>query len=81
MPRVLPLKLYQITEKYRDEKRPRFGLLRGREFLMKDLYTFDADEKLAEVTYEEINNLYTDILNYIGVKFARGLFCIERILL
>lgn len=54
----LPLRLYQISRKYRDEARPRQGLLRGREFLMKDLYTFDASEQEARETYEQVRAAY-----------------------
>lgn len=55
--RQLPLKLYQVTPKYRDEMRPRYGLLRAREFLMKDLYTFDRSEEEAKKTYHEISEV------------------------
>lgn len=54
----LPLRLYQITRKYRDEARPRHGLLRGREFTMKDLYTFDQTVNDALATYEEVRRAY-----------------------
>jgi prolyl-tRNA synthetase len=54
----LPLRLYQITRKYRDEARPRHGLLRGREFIMKDLYTFDPTVDDALATYEEVREAY-----------------------
>ncbi|KAK3337347.1 hypothetical protein B0T19DRAFT_412283 [Cercophora scortea] len=57
----LPLRLYQITRKYRDEFRPRHGLLRGREFVMKDLYTFDTTVHSALETYEEVRVAYTNI--------------------
>lgn len=53
--RQLPLQLYQIANKYRDEVRPRFGVMRGREFIMKDLYSFDRDEAGLDVSY---NNMY-----------------------
>ena len=56
--RDLPLRLYQITRKYRDELRARAGLLRTREFLMKDLYTFDRDEKHALTTYRQVCDAY-----------------------
>lgn len=55
----LPLKLYQITRKYRDEARPRQGLLRTREFLMKDLYTFDVSQKSALKSYETVRKAYS----------------------
>jgi len=52
--RQLPLLLYQIQNKYRDERRPRFGLMRGREFIMKDLYSFDKSEAGLDVSYQKI---------------------------
>lgn len=65
----LPLHLYQIQTKYRDEKRPRFGLLRGREFLMKDSYTFhDSDESLDEA-YNEIWKAYENIFTRLGLDY------------
>jgi prolyl-tRNA synthetase len=57
----LPLLLYQITRKYRDEFRPRHGLLRGREFVMKDLYTFDMSIPSALTTYEKVGSAYREI--------------------
>ncbi|ROV91831.1 hypothetical protein VSDG_06505 [Cytospora chrysosperma] len=57
----LPLRLYQITQKYRDELRPRHGLLRGREFSMKDLYTFDYSVEAALETYEQVREAYSQI--------------------
>lgn len=54
----LPIRLYQVTRKYRDEPRPRQGLLRTREFLMKDLYTFDETQELALNTYEDVRQAY-----------------------
>ncbi|CAG8551861.1 7817_t:CDS:2 [Rhizophagus irregularis] len=68
--RQLPLRLYQIGKKYRDEMRPRYGLLRGREFIMKDLYTFDTSEEAALRTYEEVLIAYKNIFNKIGVPFV-----------
>ncbi|KAL1838652.1 hypothetical protein VTJ49DRAFT_2431 [Mycothermus thermophilus] len=59
----LPLRLYQITRKYRDEFRPRHGLLRGREFVMKDLYTFDTDVESALKTYDEVRAVYTRLFS------------------
>jgi prolyl-tRNA synthetase len=59
----LPLRLYQITRKYRDEFRPRHGLLRGREFTMKDLYTFDSSVESALETYEKVRAVYTRIFS------------------
>ncbi|KAJ4394299.1 hypothetical protein N0V93_003516 [Gnomoniopsis smithogilvyi] len=57
----LPLRLYQITQKYRDELRPRHGLLRGRDFCMKDLYTFDYSVETALQTYEDVRKAYSQI--------------------
>ncbi len=59
----LPLRLYQITRKYRDEFRPRHGLLRGREFIMKDLYTFDNSIESALETYEKVRTAYDGIFS------------------
>ncbi|MCJ1444683.1 MAG: hypothetical protein MMC23_005185 [Stictis urceolatum] len=66
-PRSLPLRLYQITRKYRDEKRPRGGLLRAREFLMKDLYTFDASRAEALRTYEAVRGAYGAFFRGLGL--------------
>ncbi|MBT6822484.1 proline--tRNA ligase [archaeon] len=60
--------LYQITTKFRDEKRPRGGLLRGREFLMKDAYSFDSEQKGLDETYDNIRSAYLKILKRCGVK-------------
>nr|CAG8485729.1 12121_t:CDS:2 [Entrophospora candida] len=68
--RQLPLRLYQIGRKYRDEMRPRLGLLRGREFIMKDLYTFDTTEELALQTYQEVILAYKKIFEKIGIPFS-----------
>jgi len=67
--RQLPLNLYQIQWKFRDEIRPRFGLMRGREFLMKDAYSFDTDEKGANVSYKAMYDAYVRIFNRLGLKF------------
>ena len=67
--RELPLNLYQIQTKFRDEIRPRFGLMRGREFIMKDGYSFDASEKGAEETYAKMNTAYHRIFERCGLKF------------
>jgi prolyl-tRNA synthetase len=67
--RDLPANLYQIQTKYRDELRPRFGLMRGREFIMKDAYSFDADQAGALKSYEQMYQAYTAIFNRIGAKF------------
>jgi prolyl-tRNA synthetase len=68
--RDLPVTLYQIQTKYRDEIRPRFGLLRGREFLMKDAYSFDRDEKGAIENYKIQFEAYTSIFKRLGVNFV-----------
>ncbi|MCB9477319.1 MAG: proline--tRNA ligase [Deltaproteobacteria bacterium] len=67
--RQLPLNLYQIHTKFRDEIRPRFGLMRGREFIMKDAYSFDADEPGAEASYEAMRQAYHRIFQRCGLKF------------
>ncbi|GAB6032726.1 prolyl-tRNA synthetase [Chamberlinius hualienensis] len=67
----MPILLYQIAKKYRDEMKPRFGLLRAREFLMKDLYSFDATEEDAKRTYETVGNAYKRLLNRLGLKFVQ----------
>ncbi|KIX04297.1 proline-tRNA ligase [Rhinocladiella mackenziei CBS 650.93] len=68
----LPLRLYQIGRKYRDEKRPRGGLLRGREFLMKDLYTFDATIEEAHTTYNEIRGAYRSFLDELKINYVEA---------
>jgi prolyl-tRNA synthetase len=67
--RQLPLNLYQIQTKFRDEIRPRFGLMRGREFGMKDAYSFDRDEKGAEKSYQAMFETYTRIFEQCGLRF------------
>ncbi len=67
--RQLPLNLYQIQVKFRDEIRPRFGLIRGREFIMKDAYSFHADEADAEAGYREMFAAYNRIFERCGLKF------------
>lgn len=67
--RQLPVHLYQIQTKFRDEIRPRFGLMRGREFIMKDGYSFHADEASLKVTYQEMYTAYSNILRRCGLKF------------
>lgn len=67
--RQLPLNLYQIQTKFRDEIRPRFGLMRGREFIMKDAYSFDADEAGMKQTYQKMNQAYHNILRRCGLEF------------
>ena len=65
----LPLMLYQIQNKYRDEIRPRFGLMRGREFIMKDLYSFDKDEEGLNLSYKKMYDAYTKIFTRCGLEF------------
>jgi prolyl-tRNA synthetase len=67
--RQMPLNLYQIQGKFRDEIRPRFGLMRGREFIMKDAYSFDVDEKAADLSYEKMYRAYRRIFERCGLKF------------
>lgn len=67
--RSLPLNLYQIQTKFRDEIRPRFGLMRGREFIMKDGYSFDATNAGAEETYKKMNDAYHRIFQRCGLTF------------
>ncbi|MDR2934473.1 MAG: proline--tRNA ligase [Candidatus Adiutrix sp.] len=68
--RDLPLNLYQIQTKFRDEIRPRFGLMRGREFIMKDAYSFDADEAGADRSYQAMHEAYRRIFRGCGLRFA-----------
>jgi prolyl-tRNA synthetase len=70
--RQLPLRLYQVTSKFRDEIRPRFGLLRGKEFVMKDLYTFDVSADAATETYKTVSKAYENIFRRIGIQYVRG---------
>jgi len=67
--RQVPLNLYQIQGKFRDEIRPRFGLMRGREFIMKDAYSFDLDEAGAAVAYEKMYQAYRRIFERCGLRF------------
>ena len=67
--RQLPLNLYQIQTKFRDEIRPRFGLMRGREFIMKDAYSFHADEASLKETYQDMYKAYSNILRRSGLAF------------
>lgn len=67
--RQLPTHLYQIQTKFRDEIRPRFGLMRGREFIMKDGYSFHATEESLKETYTEMDRAYRNILTRCGLKF------------
>ncbi|MCA1960220.1 MAG: proline--tRNA ligase [Desulfomonile sp.] len=67
--RELPLNLYQIQTKFRDEIRPRFGLMRGREFLMKDGYSFDVDEQGVEESYRKMWDAYNRVFSRCGLRF------------
>src|SRR5579859_5367181 len=67
--RDLPKTLYQVQVKFRDEPRPRGGLLRGREFIMKDAYSFDADEKAAAQSYETMRQAYVRIFDRMGLTY------------
>ncbi|MEM8677583.1 MAG: proline--tRNA ligase [Cyanobacteria bacterium P01_G01_bin.67] len=67
--RQLPLNLYQIQTKFRDEIRPRFGLMRGREFIMKDAYSFHPDEASLKQTYQAMDRAYRNIMTRCGLKF------------
>ncbi|MCF2972698.1 proline--tRNA ligase [Synechococcus sp. Nb3U1] len=67
--RQLPQTLYQIQTKFRDEIRPRFGLMRGREFIMKDAYSFHADEESLRRTYQDMYRAYSRILSRCGLQF------------
>ncbi|WP_036481477.1 proline--tRNA ligase [Myxosarcina sp. GI1] len=67
--RQLPLNLYQIQTKFRDEIRPRFGLMRGREFIMKDAYSFHTDEASLKQTYRDMDRAYNNILKRCGLQF------------
>ena len=65
----LPKNLYQIQTKFRDERRPRFGLMRGREFIMKDAYSFDRDEASAKVSYQNMATAYRKIFDRFGLSY------------
>ncbi len=67
--RQLPLNLYQIQTKFRDEIRPRFGLMRGREFIMKDAYSFDLEDAGADKSYAKMYQAYRNIFNRCGLNF------------
>src|SRR5215210_4936995 len=66
----LPLSIYQIQTKYRDEQRPRAGLLRGREFVMKDSYSFDIDEAGLEASYQKHRDAYVRIFDRLGFEYV-----------
>ncbi len=67
--RQLPVRLYQIQTKFRDEIRPRFGLMRGREFVMKDAYSFDATDEAAEKSYKIMYDAYMSAFSRLGLRF------------
>ena len=67
--RQMPVNLYQIQTKFRDEIRPRFGIMRAREFIMKDAYSFDVDEKGTDESYQKMAEAYTRIFARCGLKF------------
>lgn len=68
----VPLLLYQIDSKFRNELRPRFGLLRANQFIMKDLYSFDKDQESAFKTYEKVCSSYEDLFNRLELNFIKG---------
>jgi len=65
----LPKNLYQIQTKFRDERRPRFGLMRGREFIMKDAYSFDKDREGAQISYQTMREAYKRIFDRFGLQY------------
>ena len=65
----LPKNIYQIQTKFRDERRPRFGLMRGREFIMKDAYSFDRDEASAKISYQNMAAAYRKIFDRFGLQY------------
>ena len=65
----LPMNIYQIQTKYRDELRPRFGLMRGREFIMKDAYSFDKDEAGLDISYQNMYHAYDRIFSRFGLNY------------
>jgi len=65
--------LYQIGLKFRDEIRPKLGIIRSKEFLMKDLYSFDRNQKNAAITYNKICQAYENIFKCIGVEHIKGI--------
>ncbi len=68
--RDLPVNVYQVEWKYRDEFRPRYGLLRGREFLMKDAYTFDRDEEGMRESYRVMYEAYERVFDRLGLDYV-----------
>ncbi|MDD2364966.1 MAG: proline--tRNA ligase [Desulfuromonadaceae bacterium] len=67
--RQMPVNFYQVQTKFRDEIRPRFGLMRGREFIMKDAYSFDVDSSAADLSYDKMYNAYMRIFERCGLNF------------
>jgi len=67
--RQLPLMLYQIQTKYRDEARPRFGLMRSREFIMKDCYSFDTNQEGLDIAYQKMYDAYSNVFRRCGLEF------------
>ena len=67
--RQLPVNLYQIQTKFRDEVRPRFGLMRGREFIMKDAYSFDTTDAGANDSYQKMRDAYCKIFEHCGLEY------------
>ncbi|PLX65898.1 MAG: proline--tRNA ligase [Denitrovibrio sp.] len=67
--KALPINLYQIQTKFRDEVRPRFGLMRGREFVMKDAYSFDVDDAAANISYQKMYDAYCKVFERCGLKY------------
>lgn len=65
----MPFTIYQMATKYRDEPRPRYGLIRVREFIMKDAYSFDIDEKSCDNSYQKMYNAYINIFNRVGLNY------------
>jgi len=70
--RQLPLRLFQIGPKFRDELKTRFGLMRAKEFLMKDMYSFDVSEETAMETYTVVNAAYDRLFKQLEVPFVKG---------
>ena len=68
--KMLPINLYQIQTKYRDERRPRFGVMRSREFVMKDAYSFDKDEEGLDISYNKMREAYCRIFERCGLDFT-----------
>lgn len=67
----LPLLLYQVTRKFRDEQKPKFGLLRGREFYMKDMYSFDTSSEAAHATYHSVCHAYARLFDRLGLRWVQ----------